>query len=213
MPYEKEAGPRGRLRTFRRNGAYFGGLPGKRRHCRGPTPALGLPGTNGTAPSSTMHSSLRTTLRSALACSTTTVRSSTARTRTGSPATIASNPAATSWLSGGTTVASGTSSVVRLIRNLRRVWRGKQKSADRWVGVFDVNRTNTFGRVAGARSHQGSRVTKKRRSVDRRCSLMTRLTTRPPANDRLRRGSGVRPHAHAELHHGLRRIRTGSRPG
>src|SRR5919197_4264370 len=97
----------------------WGGLPGRRRHCRGPTPTLGLPGTKGTVLASTMQSSFRTTLRSPLpACSITTVRSGTARTQTGSPATVASKPPPTSWLRGGTMVARGTSCAVLVIKAL-----------------------------------------------------------------------------------------------
>src|SRR5436853_2616254 len=144
-----------------RRGNYLGGLPGRRRHCRGPTPALGLPGMKGTAPSSTMQSSLRTTLRSALACSTTTVRSSTARTCTDSSPTTASKPAATSWFNGGTMLASGTSSAVRVMCDLRAtLGLDRQKKRRPPVGAKNCNRAalsrGAPGRVGGLPIAPGS---------------------------------------------------------
>src|SRR5712691_4558453 len=111
-----------------------GGLPGSLRHCLGPTPLLGLPGTKATADGLTMQLSLRTTLRSPPSwCSITTVRSSTARTRTCLPLTIALKPPLTSWFKGGTMLASETSSAAILLiewlpRARRRLCsRGKMK--------------------------------------------------------------------------------------
>src|SRR5439155_1386597 len=86
------------------------------RLAEGPTPLLGLPGTNATADGFTMQLSLRTTLRSPPSwCSITTVRSRTALTRTCFPFTIALKPPLTSWFRGGTMLASETSSTVLLM--------------------------------------------------------------------------------------------------
>src|SRR6185312_8227002 len=106
-----------------------GGLPGSLRHWRGPTPLLGLPGTKATAEGLTRQLSLRTTLRSPPSwCSMTTVRSSTARTRTCLPSTIALNPPLTSWLGGGTMLASDTRSTI-LFMSTEFLWLGGGRSA------------------------------------------------------------------------------------
>jgi len=75
-----------------------------------------LPGTKATADGLTMQLSLRTTLRSPPSwCSITTVLSSTARTRTCLPLTIALKPPLTSWFKGGTMLASETRSAAVLL--------------------------------------------------------------------------------------------------
>ena len=105
------------------------------RHCRGPTPLLGLPGTKATAEGLTMQLSLRTTLRSPPSwCSITTVRSRTARTRTCLPSTIALKPPLTSWLRGGTMLASETSSTGAALLMRFVPWAKRRSAAEAEVG-------------------------------------------------------------------------------
>jgi hypothetical protein len=88
-----------------------------------------------------------------------------------------------------------------------KVWRGKQKSADRWVGAFDVNRTCTFGPVSGVPSYQ-------ERGHEEAPAQATGAvrSPKPPANGRSRLDSCALPRDPGVRHRGLPRIRSESRP-